>query len=92
MTVARARHILVKEKKTCLDLLDQINNGADFAVVASTHSLCPSGKEGGDLGEFSPGMMVKEFDKVVFSGKAGEVYGPIKTSFGFHLIEVLEIK
>lgn len=92
MTTARARHILVKEKKDCLDLLEQINVGADFAALAEKHSQCPSGKKGGDLGEFRPGMMVKEFDKVVFSGNLNEVYGPIKTQFGFHLIEILERK
>ncbi|NCB46672.1 peptidylprolyl isomerase [bacterium] len=92
MTTARARHILVKEKKDCLDLLEQINAGADFAALAEKHSQCPSGKKGGDLGEFRPGMMVKEFDKVVFSGNLNEVYGPIKTQFGFHLIEILERK
>jgi peptidyl-prolyl cis-trans isomerase C len=92
MTKARARHILVKEKKQCLDLLEQINKGVDFGEIAKSHSTCPSGQKGGDLGEFSPGMMVKEFDKVVFSGDLGEVYGPIKTQFGFHLIEILERK
>lgn len=89
MTTARARHILVESKKDCLDLLERINKGEDFADVASQHSKCPSGKKGGDLGEFKPGMMVKEFDKVVFSGNVGEVYGPIQTQFGYHLIEII---
>ena len=92
MTTARARHILVKEKKQCLDLLDQIYNGADFAEIAQKYSECPSRSKGGDLGEFKPSMMVKEFDKVVFSGKIGEVYGPIKTQFGYHIIEILDRK
>ncbi|GAB4267637.1 MAG: peptidylprolyl isomerase [Candidatus Rifleibacteriota bacterium] len=89
MAKARARHILVETKKQCLSLLDAINEGQSFEELAKTHSKCPSGKNGGDLGEFSPGMMVKEFDKVVFSGDVGEVYGPIQTRFGFHLIEIL---
>ena len=89
MTKARARHILVETRKECLELLERVNNGEDFAVLAGKHSKCPSGKNGGDLGEFSPGMMVKEFDKVVFSGKIGEVYGPVQTQFGYHLIEIL---
>ncbi len=89
MTTARARHILVESKKDCLDLLERINKGEDFADVASKHSKCPSGKKGGDLGEFRPGMMVKEFDKVVFSGNVGEVYGPVQTQFGYHLIEII---
>ena len=89
MTKARARHILVETRKECLELPERINNGEDFAVLAGKHSKCPSGKKGGDLGEFSPGMMVKEFDKVVFSGKIGDVYGPVQTQFGFHLIEII---
>ena len=89
MTTARARHILVTTKKECLDLLERINKGEDFGMVAEMHSKCPSGKKGGDLGEFQPGMMVKEFDKVVFSGNVGEVYGPVQTQFGYHLIEIL---
>lgn len=89
MTTARARHILVESKKDCLDLLERINKGEDFADVASKHSKCPSGKKGGDLGEFRPGMMVKEFDTVVFSGNVGEVYGPVQTQFGYHLIEII---
>lgn len=89
MTTARARHILVPTKKDCLDLLERINNGEDFGIIAEQHSKCPSGKKGGDLGEFKPGMMVKEFDKVVFSGNVGEVYGPVQTQFGYHLIEII---
>lgn len=89
MAKARARHILIENKKECLELLERINKGEDFAEIAAKHSKCPSGKKGGDLGEFSPGMMVKEFDKVVFSGNVGEVYGPIQTQFGYHLIEIL---
>ncbi len=89
MTTARARHILVESKKDCLDLLDRINKGEDFGEIAGKYSKCPSGKKGGDLGEFKPGMMVKEFDKVVFSGNVGEVYGPVQTQFGYHLIEII---
>ncbi|HAE37340.1 MAG TPA: peptidylprolyl isomerase [Candidatus Riflebacteria bacterium] len=89
MTTARARHILVTTKKECLELLERINKGEAFDIIAEQHSKCPSGKKGGDLGEFKPGMMVKEFDKVVFSGNVGEVYGPVQTQFGYHLIEIL---
>lgn len=88
MAKASARHILVDTKKECLDLLAKISKGEKFAELAAAHSKCPSGSKGGDLGEFSPGMMVKEFDKVVFSGAVGEALGPVKTQFGFHLIEV----
>ena len=56
--------------------------------MAQKHSLCPSGKSGGDLGTFSPGQMVREFDQVVFSDEVGKVHGPVQTQFGFHLIEI----
>jgi len=59
-----------------------------FAKVAKQHSNCPSGGNGGDLGEFSPGQMVREFDEVVFNEAVNTVHGPIKTQFGYHLIEV----
>ncbi len=88
MPKARARHILVPTKETCENLKSQIEGGADFAQLAKEHSQCPSGKEGGDLGEFGPGQMVKEFDEVVFSSELGKVQGPIKTQFGYHLVEV----
>lgn len=92
MTTARARHILTKTKGECLDILDKIYKGADFAEMAKQYSLCPSGKKGGDLGEFAPGMMVKEFDKIVFNEKVGDIHGPVKTNFGYHLIEITERK
>lgn len=88
MSLARARHILVNTEQECNDLKNQIEEGADFISIAMKHSLCPSGKSGGDLGEFSPGQMVKEFDTVVFNDAVGEVHGPVKTQFGFHLIEI----
>jgi peptidyl-prolyl cis-trans isomerase C len=88
MARARARHILVKDQATCEDLKKQIEEGADFAAVAKEHSTCPSGNQGGDLGEFGPGQMVKEFDAVVFSAEVGKVQGPVKTQFGYHLVEV----
>lgn len=88
MTLATARHILVDSEEKCNELKDQIANGADFADVAKEHSNCPSGRSGGDLGQFGPGMMVPEFDKVVFSAEIGSVEGPVKTQFGYHLLEV----
>ena len=86
--IARARHILVPTEEACIDLKTQIEGGADFADLAKAHSECPSGKSGGDLGEFGPGQMVREFDDVVFRGEVGKVHGPVKTQFGFHLIEI----
>ncbi len=88
MTTASARHILVADESTCNDLKTQIEGGADFADMAKQHSTCPSGARGGELGAFSPGQMVPEFDQVVFSGDLGAVHGPVKTQFGYHLIEI----
>jgi peptidyl-prolyl cis-trans isomerase C len=85
---ASARHILVPTKEDCEKLKTQIVAGADFAELARKHSQCPSGKQGGSLGEFRQGQMVPEFDKVVFSDEVGKVHGPIKTQFGYHLIEI----
>ena len=87
---ARARHILVPTAETCQDLKTRIESGDDFAELARQHSQCPSGKEGGDLGEFSPGQMVREFDDVVFKADVGSVHGPVKTEFGYHLIEITQ--
>ena len=88
MARASARHILVPTEEQCEDLKTQIEGGADFAAVAQEHSQCPSGKDGGDLGEFGPGQMVPEFDQVVFSADVGTVQGSVQTQFGFHLLEV----
>ncbi len=88
MAQAAARHILVETEADCLDLKQQIADGADFEELAKANSKCPSGEQGGALGTFGPGQMVKEFDEVVFSAPIGEVQGPVETQFGFHLVEV----
>jgi peptidyl-prolyl cis-trans isomerase C len=88
MATAIARHILVDSEEMCLELKREIEEGADFAAVAKENSSCPSGASGGDLGEFGPGMMVPEFDAVVFSAEVNTVQGPVKTQFGYHLLEV----
>ncbi|NOX69263.1 MAG: peptidylprolyl isomerase [Gammaproteobacteria bacterium] len=88
MATATARHILVDTEEQCQALKDEIAAGAEFADIAKQHSSCPSGSSGGDLGEFGPGMMVKEFDDVVFSADVNTVQGPVKTQFGYHLLEV----
>ena len=90
MARASARHILVADQAACEDLKKKIEEGADFADIAREHSTCPSGKQGGGLGQFGPGQMVKEFDDVVFSAEVGKVHGPVQTQFGYHLIEVTE--
>lgn len=92
MPRAHARHILVPTEEQANDLMQQIADGADFADVARQHSTCPSGRNGGDLGEFSPGQMVKEFNDVCFNDEVGVVHGPVQTQFGYHLIEVTERK
>ncbi len=88
MASATARHILVATEEECNKLKEKIAGGADFAEIAREHSKCPSGAEGGSLGEFGPGQMVKEFDEVVFSAELNKVQGPVKTQFGYHLLEV----
>jgi len=88
MARASARHILVDSEEKCNELKAEIEAGADFADVAQKHSSCPSGQNGGDLGEFSPGQMVKEFNDVVFSGEVGVIHGPVQTQFGYHLIDI----
>jgi len=88
MARASARHILVDSEEKCEELKSEILAGADFAEVAKQNSTCPSGSRGGDLGEFGPGQMVKEFDEVVFNGELKTVHGPVKTQFGYHLLEI----
>ncbi len=89
MTTASARHILVKTSQEAESLKERIAKGEDFAKLARKYSQCPSGKKGGDLGEFQPGQMVKAFDQVVFNKPVLTVHGPVKTQFGFHLIETI---
>jgi peptidyl-prolyl cis-trans isomerase C len=86
MAKATARHILVSTEDKCNELKAQIEGGADFAEVAKANSSCPSSRQGGDLGSFGPGQMVKEFDTVVFSAPVNTVQGPVKTQFGYHLL------
>ncbi|MGI9471540.1 MAG: peptidylprolyl isomerase [Rubripirellula sp.] len=92
MPSASARHILVATEEECLDLQKRIAEGEEFGAVAAAHSSCPSGQQGGSLGTFSPGQMVPEFDQAVFNGDVGVVQGPVKTQFGYHLLEVTERK
>lgn len=86
---AAARHILVKTKEEAEKIKQLIAKGADFGAMAKRYSSCNSAKKGGNLGEFSPSQMVKAFDNVVFKLPTNVVHGPIKTQFGFHLIETI---
>jgi len=91
MATASARHILVNDEAFCKELKEKINSGEiTFEAAAKEYSTCPSGARGGELGTFSQGQMVPEFDKVVFNDEVGVVHGPVKTQFGYHLLEVTE--
>jgi len=86
-----AAHILVKNEHEALQLLKEIRDGTmEFGKAAQLKSTCPSGRNGGDLGWFTRGKMVREFENAAFSAKKGDIVGPIKTQFGWHLIKVLE--
>lgn len=89
MASAAALHILVKTEKEAQDILAKLAKGKKFGDLAKRHSICPSGKKGGDLGEFRRGQMVKPFDDVVFKKEILTVHGPVKTKFGYHLIKTL---
>jgi peptidyl-prolyl cis-trans isomerase C len=86
-TKISAQHILVNQEFEALDILKKIEAGESFEKLAKDFSFCPSGKEGGSLGEFSKGMMVPAFEKVAFALAVGEVSSPVRTQFGFHIIK-----
>lgn len=85
---AIVRHILVKTKDQADAIKAQLAAGGDFAKLAKQHSTCPSAKKGGELGEVKKGQLVKPIDSVVFSKPEHVVHGPIKSQFGFHLVEI----
>ncbi|MEM7679748.1 MAG: peptidylprolyl isomerase, partial [Pseudomonadota bacterium] len=88
---ARARHILVENRSEARDILKQLEEGADFAALATEKSIDATAENGGEIGYFAANEVVPEFGKAVFEdAKVGEVTGPIKTEFGFHIVEVLE--
>ncbi|NLV76861.1 MAG: peptidylprolyl isomerase [Tissierellia bacterium] len=86
--VARASHILVDDEEKANEILDEINDGLSFEDAASKYSNCPSKANGGDLGEFSRGKMVPEFEEVAFSMEEGSISEPVKTQFGYHIIKL----
>ncbi|MBR5219148.1 MAG: peptidylprolyl isomerase [Clostridia bacterium] len=84
-----ASHILVDSEEKATELLLKINAGeVSFEDAARSESSCPSSENGGNLGEFTKGQMVPEFDEAVFAMEAGEIKGPVKTQFGYHLIKL----
>ncbi len=86
----KANHILVKTEQEANDLLNKMNAGDSFEVLAKAYSQCPSGKKGGDLGFFGRGRMAKEFENAAFNLEVGQVSKPVKTQFGYHLIKVTD--
>jgi peptidyl-prolyl cis-trans isomerase C len=83
----RASHILVSTKDQVDQLKNRLNEGADFSQLASSYSLCPSRSNGGDLGIFGQGQMVKPFEDAVAALEVGQISNPVQTQFGFHLIK-----
>ena len=88
MAIAMARHILVKTIDEAEKLKQRLARGEDFAKLAKKHSTCNSAKKGGDLGEVRPGQMVKSIDNIIFKKPTNKIHGPVKSQFGYHLVEV----
>ncbi len=86
----KAKHILVRHEYEAKDLLRKLKEGKSFEELAQDFSLCPSGKRGGDLGEFPKGKMVPAFEKALMQLKENEISDIVKTQFGFHLIKRLK--
>lgn len=89
METLSARHILVRHEYEAKDLLRKIDEGKKFEDLARDFSQCPSAKVGGNLGEFPKGRMVPAFEKALFKLSPGEISPPVKTQFGYHLIQRL---
>lgn len=83
-------HVLVKTEKEAKEILERLNKGEKFTSIAKEVSLCPSGRRGGDLGSFSRGKMVKEFESAAFALQKGQISSIVKTKFGYHVIKRLE--
>lgn len=87
-----AAHILVPREEDAQKILARIQKGEDFGELAKRFSRCPSKNKGGKLGWFNKGDMVPEFENAAFNGKKGEVVGPVKTEFGYHIILIIDQK
>ena len=92
MARASARHLLVNSEELCNELKAKIDAGADFAEVAKEHSSCPSGADGGDLGTFSQGQMVPEFEQALLQLDKDQISELVETQFGFHIIKKTDHK
>ncbi|MRX71464.1 peptidylprolyl isomerase PrsA [Bacillus lacus] len=86
----RASHILVDDEETANEVKQKLDDGGDFAELAQEYSKDGSAQNGGDLGWFGKDRMVKEFEDAAFSLKEGEISAPVKSEFGFHIIQVTE--
>lgn len=87
MSKISASHILVDQEFEIKDIEKKLKEGQSFEKLAQDFSKCPSGKSGGSLGQFSKGMMVKSFEDAAFALEKGQISGPVKTQFGYHLIK-----
>ncbi len=85
-----ASHILIDTLEKAEEILKEINDGLEFADAAQKYSSCPSKNSGGTLGKFGKGQMVPEFENAVFSMNVGDISSPVKTQFGYHLIQLNE--
>jgi len=83
----RASHILVMSEEHCKELIGKLKSGESFESLAKQFSKCPSGSKGGDLGSFGKGQMVTQFENAAFKLNVGEISGPVKTQFGYHIIK-----
>ena len=83
---ACVNHILVPSEAQALKIKSEIKTFDDFEQYARIYSECPSGRNGGALGCFGRGQMVKPFEQAAFNGEIGEITGPVKTKFGYHLL------
>ena len=92
-TEIHARHILVEDEKTANEVLTKLNDGGKFESLAIDYSTEPAAQQtGGDLGWFGPGKMVQEFEDAAYALKKGEISKPVKTSFGYHIIELVDTR
>ena len=83
-------HILVKKETEAKNIKARLDKGEKFGSIAKNVSICPSAKNSGDLGTFTRGKMVKEFEKAAFALEKGQTSDPVKTQFGYHIIKRLE--
>lgn len=88
----KASHILVADEQKAAEVVAEIQGGLSFAEAAQKYSSCPSKEQGGDLGFFTAGKMVPEFEKAAFAMEVGQISEPVKTQFGYHIIQVTDKK